>query len=63
MGEAKGLGEPVRVLAINCPLPMFAELGDSNNTVHFIFMASFMLTGLGVAGKGKALQSAKSFAI
>lgn len=43
------------MFAINCWLPMFVELGDLNNIVHFIFIASFMLTGLGVAEKGNAL--------
>lgn len=51
------------MLVIKCLLPVFVELGDLNNTVHFIFIASFMLTGLGVAKQGNVLQSAKSFAI
>lgn len=42
---------------------MFVELRDLNNIVHFIFIGSFMLTGLGVAKKGNVLWSAKSLAV
>lgn len=55
MRQVKWLGTNLKMLAINCLLPMFVELRDLNDIVHFIFIASFMLTGLGGAGKGNVV--------
>lgn len=63
VGEAEWLCATPRTVAMNCRPPVLVERRHLNNVVHFIFIASFMLTGLGVAKEGNVPWSAKSLAI